>query len=213
MDNIDKKLRQLRALRKMTTLDLEKLTGISHATISQYELGKRKPKIAYISKLALALGVPPSELIDFPMVKDLMIPVAISNEMYRIPVYNTACSAGKFTEHPDACIDEYKNASSDLCPDPEAGAIRIKGDSMDPEVHDGDMVFFSQNYRIKNNDMVVVMVDALGLALKRVQFMGARERPEQYALLSANPKYPPRVVDAKEIVKMLKVIGIHRSML
>jgi len=206
----------LRKYHKWTTLDLEQKSGVSNKSISEYERGIVSPKRENLAKLAAALGVSVESFYpdgDKKGIENNCTFVDLGKEVYLIPIYNINCSAGQFIECPDACIEERIEIPASLCPDKEAGAIRVKGDSMSPEVHEGDMVFFSQNYRIKNNDMVVVMVDNEGLALKRVQFMGDRERPEQYALLSTNPKYPPRVVDAKEIVKMLKVIGIHRSML
>jgi repressor LexA len=204
---------------KWTTLDLEKKSGVSNKSISEYERGIVHPKRDNLEKLAAALGVTvdslyiKSKTYTINLATNNQDTVEISKELYLIPVYNTACSAGKFTEHPDTCVEEHLEVPASLCPDREAGAIRVKGDSMEPEVHDGDTVFFSKNYRIKANDMVVVMIDSEGLALKRVQFIGDRERPEQYALLSTNPKYPARVVPARDLVAMHKVIAIHRSLI
>lgn len=47
-----RRLRQLREERDLTTLQLMKNTGISDATISRYETGKRDPNLKLVIRLA-----------------------------------------------------------------------------------------------------------------------------------------------------------------
>lgn len=213
MMSIPQKLRNLRKNSGITVGALADSCGVSQAFLSQIEGGVRKPKVELLEKLAAALGVSAAYFFDETPTGESCIPVEISARCYRIPIYNITCSAGTFRDHPEACVDEYQAFSVTVCPDKDAGAIRVKGDSMAPEVLDGDLVFFSRDRRIKRNDLVVVMVDNEGLALKRYQPIGSGDPPEQVALISANPKYPARVVLPSEIVAIHKVIGMHRSLL
>lgn len=66
---LGEKIKKLRQLRKWTQKELGEHSGISEATIRKYELGLRNPKTAQINKIAEALGVQPSALLDDDMIK------------------------------------------------------------------------------------------------------------------------------------------------
>jgi transcriptional regulator with XRE-family HTH domain len=57
------KLQELREERLMTQAELAGRAGITTATISRIENGRRQPTFATIKKLALALGVAPQALV------------------------------------------------------------------------------------------------------------------------------------------------------
>ena len=56
------KLRKLRRERALSQQDIERGTGISQATLSDLEQGKRGARASTLRKLAEALGVEPREL-------------------------------------------------------------------------------------------------------------------------------------------------------
>lgn len=51
------KIREIRKERKLTTLQLATLSGISRVSLTEIELGKRTPKATTIAKLSTALNV------------------------------------------------------------------------------------------------------------------------------------------------------------
>lgn len=51
------KLKQLRKEKGLTMVELEKMSGIKQAMLSQIESGKKNPRPATVEKLANALGV------------------------------------------------------------------------------------------------------------------------------------------------------------
>lgn len=57
MDNISAKLKTLRKGRKLTQQELSEKLGISRATISNYEVGRRSPHISELRRLAKFYGV------------------------------------------------------------------------------------------------------------------------------------------------------------
>jgi len=57
-------LRELRDSRDLTQARLAELSGVSQTYISELELGKKQPTVLILRKLAKALGVPPSRLLD-----------------------------------------------------------------------------------------------------------------------------------------------------
>jgi transcriptional regulator with XRE-family HTH domain len=56
------KLRKLRRERALSQQDVERGTGISQATLSDLEQGKRGARVSTLRKLAESLGVEPREL-------------------------------------------------------------------------------------------------------------------------------------------------------
>ena len=56
------KLRKLRRERALSQQNLERVTGLSQATLSDLEGGKRGARASTLRKLAEALGVEPKEL-------------------------------------------------------------------------------------------------------------------------------------------------------
>ena len=57
------KLRKLRRERAFSQQDVERITGIAQATLSDLEQGKRGARASTLRKLAEFLGVEPRELI------------------------------------------------------------------------------------------------------------------------------------------------------
>jgi transcriptional regulator with XRE-family HTH domain len=57
-------LKKIRASKKMSQAELSKKTGFPQTTISDWETDKYSPDIMEARKLAAALGVPFSELLD-----------------------------------------------------------------------------------------------------------------------------------------------------
>ena len=62
MNNLGERLRYLRQQRGLTLMALEIASGVSFNTIGKSELGKSKPTLRTLRKLAPALGVELEEL-------------------------------------------------------------------------------------------------------------------------------------------------------
>jgi HTH-type transcriptional regulator, competence development regulator len=58
------RLRRIRKGRLLTQVELSEITGVAQDSISALELGKREAHPGTIRKLAEALGVEPTELIE-----------------------------------------------------------------------------------------------------------------------------------------------------
>lgn len=56
------RIRKLRREKELTLIELSKQVGIQHSTLSQYETGKREPKLETWEKIAKILDVSPAYL-------------------------------------------------------------------------------------------------------------------------------------------------------
>jgi SOS-response transcriptional repressor LexA len=85
-----------------------------------------------------------------------------------------------------------------------AYAFIVKGNSMGPNIKDGDYAIFSPNSNIQNGDIIVVIDEWGESMLKRY-----RTKDDEILLVSDNPEYPShRLTGTYKIVG--KVIDIWR---
>lgn len=123
-----------------------------------------------------------------------------------IPVINKV-QAGYPTDfndldYPVGVADDYVR-----CPDlhdPNAFAVRVIGDSMEPKFRQGDIVIFSPAADVKNGDDCFIRFAAPHeTTFKRVFF----EKKNQIRLQPRNEKYSPTVIEGK------RINGIYRAMI
>lgn len=79
--------------------------------------------------------------------------------------------------------------------------VRVKGDSMSPEIEDGDWVFVDRRVHHLQADDIYLIFDGFGIVVKSLAIVRAagRENP-RVRILSANSKYPPEEVPAADVV-------------
>jgi phage repressor protein C with HTH and peptisase S24 domain len=90
--------------------------------------------------------------------------------------------------------------------DPDAFAVRVSGDSMAPEIVEGDVLLCSPAAPVKTGDVVVATTPD-GDLVKRV-----KKRVQGIELQSANVKYPPIRLWENHGVKIVKAIRLCREL-
>jgi transcriptional regulator with XRE-family HTH domain len=70
LDRVGSRLRQIRAQREITLVDLSERTGISKSTLSRLENGQRRPTLELLLLLAQTYRVPLDDLVGAPDVGD-----------------------------------------------------------------------------------------------------------------------------------------------
>ena len=179
-------LKKLRTARGMTAKQLAEMCDLSDAAISMMETGKRKPSYEVMLKLCEALGCSVADLVGEQELTDLGFSAfeRILIEKYRtldeygkkaveavlnveaergaveapaeiatkiIPLFPAAAGAGEPVED---VLDEYE-----VPVDSKASfAVRISGDSMEPEFKDGEVVL-CRRVRPEQGDIAVIMVN------------------------------------------------------
>ena len=128
-----------------------------------------------------------------------------------VPVINKV-SAGYPTDfddldYPVGIADDYIR-----CPDlhdPNAFAVRVVGDSMEPKFHEGDIVVFSPAAEVQNGDDCFVRFSMPHeTTFKRVFF----EAENKVRLQPRNEKYSPTIVDGKRINGLYRAIIRHERL-
>jgi hypothetical protein len=83
------------------------------------------------------------------------------------------------------------------------------GDSMEPKIHDGDIVFVDVGHRVPSPPGIYALADALGgVILKRLEISSARgQEPVRVRLISDNPKHTPEDRTLDEITITGRYLG------
>jgi phage repressor protein C with HTH and peptisase S24 domain len=105
-------------------------------------------------------------------------------------------------DYPVGIADDYVR-----CPDlhdPNAFAVRVVGDSMEPRFHEGDIVIFSPSLDVRNgDDCFVRFTMPHETTFKRVFF----ERDNKVRLQPRNERYSPTIIEGN------RVDGIYRAVI
>ncbi len=134
-------------------------------------------------------------------------------ERRAIPIFDKV-PAGLFDEA--NVVYEYDDleqlvlAEEELNYDPQAFALRVRGDSMvECGILDGDIVVVSPNTPVKDGDIAVVSYEGRETTMKRIFFAD-----DHVVLQPCNSNYKPIVVPKDEKLKILgKVILVRRKLI
>jgi repressor LexA len=110
-------------------------------------------------------------------------------------------------DYPVGVADDYVR-----CPDlqdPNAFAVRVVGDSMEPKFHEGDIVIFSPAAEVHNgDDCFVRFTQPHETTFKRVFF----EANKTVRLQPRNDQYSPTIVDGKRIDGVYRAISRYEKL-
>ena len=130
----------------LTNYRVSKETGIAQQTLSSWEKGKYSPKRDKIYKLAAWFGVPEEYFYEEGKVHE---------------VYDVAAGQGR--------INETSAPRYITVPDDESTYATIRGDSMYPILHDGDVVRVIPSAETFQNELTIVKVNGNESTCKYVE--------------------------------------------
>lgn len=113
----------------------------------------------------------------------------------RVPIVSWV-QAGRFTRYEEMPQDWVEWIDC-LCPDPNAFAVRVVGDSMLPKYPPGNLAICMPSFPPKNNRLVVAKIHDESVTFKTVSFRG--DQPEQFRFVALNPKYRSMVVRREDL--------------
>lgn len=123
--------------------------------------------------------------------KTVMIPLLAS----------VSCGSGCLA---DDNIEGYVDLPESVARTGEFFALTVKGDSMEPDIHDGDVVIVKEQPDAESGEIIVARINGDEGVCKRL-----RKYPDgTIALMSNNPAYPPKYFSDKEVAeKPVTVVG------
>ncbi len=110
-------------------------------------------------------------------------------------------------DYPVGIADDYVR-----CPDlhdPNAFAVRVVGDSMEPRFHEGDIVIFSPALEVENgDDCFVRFTNPHETTFKRVFF----EKEDKVRLQPRNERYSPTIVEGDRIDGIYRAVSRYEKL-
>ena len=187
-------LKGLRSQRKETQAEVAKILGIDRTTYAKYESGASEPSFEMLQKLARHFSVS----VSFLMGAD---DKASPSKGVRVPVYR-AVAAGIPIEAIEDIVD-YEEIEPELAATGEFFGLRIKGQSMEPRICEGDVVIVRKQDDADTGDTAIVLVNGYEATCKRIKKDG-----HGIALIPNNPSYEVKYYSAEEIASLpVRIIG------
>ena len=212
MPNFSSRIKLLRTERGITQEQLASMLKVSRSTIGMYESGKREPDFETSEAIADIFNVDMDFLMGrsdverkHPLTPTTVIPPGFQPmpEMTTVPIVGRiACGTPILAEQNiegSACVPARWRATFSLI---------CKGDSMEPKIHDGDLVAIRKQPEVENGEIAAVRIGeeaTLKHVYRRDGFLELR--PE-------NPKYESIILIGEKMAEATiegKVVGLCRD--
>ena len=179
-----------------TQASLAQAINVTKQAVSRWVLGERFPRVETINAIAEHFGVTPEELLG------------IGNSSL-IPVLGHV-HAGQTTYAIEEILD-YVDIGSLKASQGEYFGLYVEGDSMLPELHDGDLVIVRKQPTLETGDIGVFSIGDNETTIKEYQ-----ELSRFIALMPFNTEYDGLMISHKEVAELPvlilgKVVEARRS--
>ncbi|AGL64430.2 helix-turn-helix domain-containing protein [Lactiplantibacillus plantarum] len=197
--------------------------GLKYTTVrSILERGVLNAKVENVIKICDALGIKPEDIlkVEDSIINDTNKKMIQLNPDRQQNVYNYADNqlkeqnskvvnlplVGKSAANPaELTYGDVEIEHDDFTDVPHGAdtAIRIQGDSMEPLIHDGQIIFYHQQEEVENGEIAIVEIDGDGVTCKQIYY---DYTSDEVILRSINKKYEPRHVKDDQVRIIGKVI-------
>lgn len=184
--------------------------GVKYTTLTDWIKGKSYPRIDKIELMANYFGVSKSDLVEDKSAQSVAEDsTEYKTKMVKIPIVGTVAAGVPISAIED--IQGYEEIPEQLAHTGEFYALRIKGDSMSPDIRNGDVVIVRVQPVADNNDIVIASVNGDEATCKRL-----KRYETELCLVPINPDYEtmrftPQEVNTLPVSVLGKVIELRRK--
>lgn len=190
-----KNLNHYIAISQKTQKEIASAIEVSPQTFNTWCQGIAIPRMGKVQRLADYFKIGKSDLID-----DKSLPLPVTHGV-NINVLGRV-AAGIPLEAIEEIVDT-EEITEDLARTGEFFGLRIKGDSMEPDIHNGDTVIVRKQDDAESDEIVIALINGNDGVCKRL-----KRYTDSIALVSLNAKYEPMYFNQKEIAdKPVRIIG------
>lgn len=207
---IGQRIREAMRVRGMRQTDLAEKSGIAKGQLSEYVNGKFDPKQKNIYSMAKVLRVRPDWLmgLDVPMEDAPVIEMVPMKDSLLIPILGKV-AAGEPT-YAEGNVEGTLMVDPDLACGSMLYALKVKGDSMSPQILDQDIIIVREQTDVEDGDVVVATVNGGEGCVKRL-----KKYAHAISLVSVNPAYEPMYFGEEDVENLPvriwgKVLEIRR---
>lgn len=192
---IGERIKKKRIESGFSQVDFANKIDVSKQTLYKYEnniiTNIPSDKIKAISKV---LNLSPMYIMGW---EDLEQPIPKSNgyPTVRIPVLGDVAAGVPILAQQD--IIGYEDIPADMAKTGEYFGLKIKGDSMEPKIHDNDIVIVKSMSNAENNDIVIAMINNEATCKRLHKYSNS------VVLTAINSDYKPIEVTPDENIQIL----------
>lgn len=200
---IGERIKKKRIESGFSQVDFANKIDVSKQTLYKYEnniiTNIPSDKIEAISKV---LNLSPMYIMGW---EDLEQPIPKSNgyPTVRIPVLGDVAAGVPILGQQD--IVGYEDIPADMAKTGEYFGLKIKGDSMEPKIHDNDIVIVKSMSDANNNDIVIAMINDEAVCKRLVKYTNS------LVLRSLNSNYDDIELHPDDDIHILGVVIESRS--
>jgi len=218
--NIGNRMKQRRKQLKLSADEVAEKIGVSRSNVYRYEKGDiEKLPLEVLEPLSEILQTTPQQLMGWESGNDILHiynqlepprqervysfakkELKEQNNVVSFPVYGKTAAGTTPVTYGDPDI-EHKDFSS--VPAGADVALVVSGDSMEPLITDGSIVFYKSQPHVENGEIAIVEIEGDGVTCKRVKFDYENEK---IILQSENDQYEDMVLSNSQIRILGKVI-------
>ena len=202
----EKRLRQIDVLNLAKPLQEKYNIKFSKSHLSQYVNGKSNPDNEKIFLLSKVFGVTEAWLLGYNVpryerLEETKINASLTPQSLKIPVLGTVAAGIPISAVED--ILDYEEIPLTWQNQGEFFGLRIKGDSMKPDINNGDIVIVKQQSTAYNGDVVIALVNGDDVTCKKFEKLD-----NGIMLISNNSEYSPMYFSNEEVItKPVVIIG------
>ncbi len=127
---IGKRIKQVRNEKGLTQKQLGELSKTSEGTVRQYEIGKRQPRLEQLRRIAAALGVDWTDLVDSDTAAKMTIDHMTGKlKALSTPVERVTCDMSQMTQEGQEKVADY---AADILPRYRAEPAPDAGEGNEP---------------------------------------------------------------------------------
>ena len=173
MESIGQRIKNARKNAGLTQLELAEKTKLSRSYIGDIEKDRYNPSVSTLELIATATGVPASKLLSSS------VQTTIQSTGVRIPVLGKVVAGIPLEAITD--IIDYEEIPAQMAKSGTYFDLQVKGRSMEPTLHEGDVVIVRQQPEVENGEIAIVLVNGDEATVKEV-----KEGPDGLTLIGHN---------------------------
>ena len=155
--SIAENIKKIRLEHGLSQAELGKIAGVSDKAVSTWELGTKIPRMGAVEKMANYFGIPKSAIVDDAPAATTSRPIPPGfqpmPEMDCVPLVGRIACGTPITAEENVeqmvCVPSRWHSTFTLTG---------KGDSMEPRIHDGDLVAIRSQPEVENGEIAAVRI-------------------------------------------------------
>lgn len=194
------KIKEILKRRGLTIREGAEKCGFPFATFYSYVSGMRTPPVTALKKLSVGLKVPIEELLQEPEPSSLppSLNIQLIDKFLNIPIIGRIHAGQPIIAEQN--ITGYTHIPADEGLTGKMFALQVEGDSMFPEINNGDLCIVRVQPTVEKGEIGVFMINSEEVTIRRFY-----SEKDNICLHATNPIYPPIMI--QEDNKHFRILG------